>query len=135
MGEFVDLSDLDFSETFEPTVKPAGEQVELRIVSFNTGEDKNGNKYIMPFFEPTDDPYGKEFGHYIPRPHDGMSPKEKNRALLAIEGLMKSFDITISSQMDIKNDIVGKTGWAIVGVGKDQDDLPTNTIRKYVYNE
>ncbi|MBU2685642.1 MAG: hypothetical protein KKF27_20565 [Gammaproteobacteria bacterium] len=130
--EFIDLSNVNINDTFEPTVKPAGEEAKLRIVGFLSDVNKHGNRYIMPFFEVTDDPQCKEFSHYIELPHDGMSPKEANNAKLAMQGLSGAFDIDFSSQLDIKNDVIGKTGWAILGIGKDVDKNPANTIRKYV---
>ena len=130
--EFIDLSGVNFDETFEPTVLADGEEAELRIVSFMKNVDKNGRDFIMPFFEIPEDQFSKEFGDFLPLPHAEMSPKEKNTALLKLQGFSEAFGIDLSSQLDIKNDIVGQTGWAILGVGKDQDGNPTNKIRKYV---
>ena len=130
--EFIDLSGVDFNETFEPTVLADGEEAELRIVSFMKNVDKNGKDFVMPFFEVPEDQFSKEFGDYLPLPHAEMSPKEKNAALLKLQGFSEAFEIDLSGQLDIKNDIVGQTGWAILGVGKDQDGNPTNKIRKYV---
>jgi len=130
--EFIDLSGVDLTDTYEPTVHPDGEEAELRIVSFMKNQDKNGNDFVMPFFEIMDDPYSKEFGDYLPLPNEGMSPKEKNAATLKLLSFSEAFSIDFGGQLDIKNDIVGVTGWAILGVGKDQDGNPTNKIRKYV---
>lgn len=130
---FIDLSGVNLSDTFEPTVHPDGEEAELRIVSFMKNNDKNGNAFVMPFYEIVEDAYSKEFGDYLPLPSEAMSPKEKNAATLKLSGFSEAFGIDFSSQLDVKNDIVGKTGWAILGVGKDQDGNPTNKIRKYVH--
>ena len=132
MNDFIDLSSVNLAETFEPTVHPDGEEAELRIVSFMKANDKNGKAFIMPFFEIPEDPYSKEFGDYIPLPDDSMSPKDKNNATLKLLGLSEAFGIDFSKPLDIKNDVVGQTGWAILGVGKDQDGNPVNKIRKYV---
>lgn len=130
--EFIDLSGVELGDTFEPTVRPVGEEMKLRVVSFMKSTDKNGNDFIMPFFEVIEDDYCKEFGHYLPLPHDQMSPKELNKARLDIGGFATAFDVNFSGELDIKNDIVGKTGWAILAVGKDQEGNPVNTIRRYV---
>lgn len=130
--EFVDLSGVDLEDTFEPTVKKKGEECKLRIVSCLVDTDKNGNRYIMPFFEDPDDPYLKEFGDFMSLPHDGMSPKDANKAKLRLKGFAEAFDVDFSGALDIKNDLVGKTGWAILGVGKDQDGQPVNRVNKYV---
>jgi len=130
--EFVDLSNTALNDTFEPTVHPAGEEAVLRIVSFLKSQDKNGNDYMMPFFEIIDDAYAKEFGDYMPLPNAGMSPKEVNKSKLRILSFSKAFDIDFSQPLDIKNDIVGKTGWAILGVKTDQEGEPINSIKKFV---
>ena len=130
--EFINLSNVDINDTFEPTVQAAGTECELRIVSFLASKDKNGRDFVMPFFEVLDDPYSKEFGDYIPLPHNEMTPKQGNESRLKLQGLSAAFDIDFSGDLDIKADIVGKTGFAILGVGKDQDGNPTNKITKYI---
>ena len=130
--EFIDLSNVNLDDTFEPTVMKDGEEAQLRIVSFLKGKNKNEDDYIMPFFEVIDDPYCKEFGDYIALPSADMSPKELNKTKLRMKELSAAFDIDFSGTIDIKNDIVGKEGYAILGVGKDQDGLPVNKIKKYI---
>uniref|UniRef100_A0A6M3LP08 Uncharacterized protein n=1 Tax=viral metagenome TaxID=1070528 RepID=A0A6M3LP08_9ZZZZ len=130
--QFVDLSGIDLNDRFEPGVYPQGKEAQLRIVSFMKDIDKNGDEFIMPFFEVIEDPYCKEFGDYIPLPSDKFSPKKNNESKNKIIALSTAFDIDFSTTIDIKNDIVGKTGWAILGIGKDQDDSPVNRIKKYV---
>jgi hypothetical protein len=130
--EFVDLSSVNLSETFEPTVAPVGEETELRIVSMLKANNKSGNPYMMPFFEVPSDPYCKEFGDYIELPGSHMSPKEMNKAKLRILEFSKAFDIDFSTPIDIKADIVGKEGYAILGMGTDQDGSPVNKIKKYL---
>lgn len=132
MNDFIDLSGVDLDDTFEPTVQEDGVEAELRVVSFMKDKDKNGHEYIMPFFEVADDPHSVEFGDYIRLPDNDMSPKEKNKAILRMRGFSTAFGIDFSQQIDIKADIVGQTGYAILKVTKDQDGNPTNGIRKYV---
>lgn len=130
--EFIDLSNVNLDDTFEPTVMKDGEEAQLRIVSFLKAKNKNEGDYIMPFFEVLDDPYCKEFGDYIALPSDTMSPKELNKTKLRMKELAAAFDIDFGGTIDIKNDIVGKEGYAILGIGKDQEGLPVNKIKKYI---
>ena len=130
--DFIDLSGVELSDTFEPTVRPAGEEMQLRVVSFRKATNKNGDDYVQPFFEVMEDDYCKEFGDYLELPHEGMSPKQLNNAKLAINSFSQAFDVDFSGELDIKNDIVGKVGWAILSVTKDQDGNPVNSIRRYV---
>jgi len=130
--DFVDLSSVDLDDVHEETIIPAGTEAKLRIVSFLKDKNKNNEDYIMPFYEVLDDPYCKEFGDYMALPNDSMSPKEQNRSKLRIKTFKDTFDISFSGTLDIKNDIIGKEGWAILGVGKDQDGNEINRIRRYV---
>lgn len=132
MNDFIDLSGINMNDTFVPTVQEDGTEAQLKVVSVLKGQDKNGHDYLMPFFEVADDPYSVEFGDYMPLPNDTMNPKEKNKAILKLKGFSEAFGIDFSTQLDLKNDVVGQTGWAILGIGKDQDGNPTNKIRKYV---
>lgn len=130
--EFVDLSSVDLDNVPELVILDDGSEVELRIVSCLVDTDKNGNRYMMPFFDVPDEPLFKEFGEYIPFPHDNMSPKEVISAKSKIKNFGESFDIDFSSPIDIKNDLVGQTGNAILGLGKDREGLPVNRIKKFV---
>jgi len=128
----LDLTGVDFNDLVEPTTLPKGEEAKLRIISFNQDTDKNGVKYVMPFFESVNDPYCKEFGDYIPLPHEGMSPKDLNKAKLRLAHFATAFDVDLTKELDPKEDIIGNEGWAILGMGTDMDDLPVNKISKYV---
>lgn len=126
----LDLSDSGLDETWEPTTVKSGEEYKLRIVSFVQGTDKNGNDYIMPFFEVVDEPRCKEFGDYMPIPNPGsMGEKELNKARLRLATFLRAFDL--GTQIDIDED-AGKEGWAILGMGKDQDGEKVNKVNKYV---
>jgi hypothetical protein len=128
----LDLTTANLNDTFEPTVMEKGTEAHLRITSCIEGTDKNNVKYIMPFFEVIDEPYCKEFGDYFPLPHDGMSAKDLNKAKLKLANFFKAFDIDATQPIDLKEDLVGNEGWAILGLGKDKEDQPVNSISNYV---
>ena len=134
MEEFT-MSILDFEsagldDIQAETVVEAGEEYKLRIVSFNTGVDKNGFDYLMPFFEVTGEPYCKEFGDYIRLPaKDRMSEKELNRSRARLSSFLNAFKIP--PKFDPTEE-VGNEGWAILGIGKDRDDEDVNKINRYV---
>ena len=130
--DYIDLSDINFDDTWESTVAQKGTEAKLRIIYMTKGIDKNQNDYILPFFELVEDNHNKEFGDYMPLPSERMSPKELNKAKERIAAFAQAFEIDLSQTLDIKNDVVGKTGWAILGIGDDQDDQPTNKVNKYV---
>jgi len=129
--EFLDLSSVDLDDTFEPEVLEAGSEVELVITSMLIDTNKNGDRYMMPFFDVVGQPTVKDITDYMELPHEGMAPKDKNNAKLKIRDFGVAFGIDFASSLDIKNDVVGKTGYAILGVGKDRDKNEANSIRKY----
>lgn len=126
----IDMAEYALDESWEPTTVPKDEEYEIRIISFLKDIDKRGYHYIMPFFEVTSEPRCKEFGAYMPLPNpDMMSEKELNNARRDLAAFMAAFDLGISIDMDSD---VGKTGWAILGLGKDKNDEPVNKINKFV---
>lgn len=132
MSSILDLTNAGLDDTFEPTTVKAGEEYELTIVSAISGEDKNGNAYIMPFFEVKGEPYCKEFGEYLPLPNAStMSEKELNKAKLKLTAFATAFGIDFGVEQDL-DDWQGSEGWAILGMGKDQDGEPCNKVNKFV---
>ena len=130
--EFLDLSSVDLNDTFEPEVLPDGEEVQLVITSMLIDQDKNGNRYIMPFFDVEGQPKVKDISKYMPIPRQDMAPKELNNAKLDITTFGEAFGIDFSGQLDIKNDVIGQKGWAILGRGKDKrDGSSINTVKKF----
>jgi len=130
----IDLTNLALDDTFEPTVLPKGEEAKLRIVNIIDGKDRNDNIYIMPFFESVDDPYCKEFGDYLPLPDSSMSKKKLNESKIRLKEFLDAFDIDPSQEIN-PEEVKGREGWAILGIGKDKDDLPINKISKYVIGQ
>lgn len=129
----LNLTQMNLNDTFEPTVLPAGEECKLRVINVIQGTSKNGNAFIMPFFECPEEPYLKEFGKYMPLPDSSMSPKDLNKAKLDLANFFNAFDVDMSGDIDLEA-IKGNEGWAILGVGKDQEGNPINTISKFVLN-
>ena len=127
----LDLTSINLNDTFEPNVLPAGTEAKLRIINVIEGTSKKGNRFIMPFFESPDDPYLKEFGKYMEIPHMGMDPKVLNKAKLDLINFFKAFDVDTNSEIDLEA-MKGNEGWAILGVGKDQEGQPVNTISKFI---
>ncbi len=132
-SEFLDLSNIDLDNTFEPIVLKAGEEAELRIVSCLVSTDKNGNDFFMPFFDIVGDPYVKEFGEYLPYPNpETMSENQVNKAKVAIANFGQAFNVDFSSPINIEEDLVNLTGWAILGVGSDIDGEAVNKVNRFL---
>ena len=115
----------------ELNILPDGTETELKIIGMKTGKNKNGNDYMMIFFEILG--YGdamKDVSAYFGLPSDDMKPKEKVAAMQKITKFAKTFGIDLSAEFS-EEDIVGKTGWAFMKVEKDQDGEDTNGIARF----
>lgn len=131
--DFLDLGDSGLGETFDWEIMAKGEEVELRVISMNIDRDKNGKRYMMPFFEVVGEPRVKEFGDYMPLPDPKtMNEKELNKARIRIRNFGEAFGVDFSRQVDVREEVIGATGGAILGIGTDQDDQPINKVNKYV---
>lgn len=129
MSDIFDFTDAGLDEVHEETTVEAGAEYQLRIVNMIQDIDKNGTPYVMPFFEVVGEPYCKEFGHYLPLPNPEMTKKELNKARLNLGSFLEAFGLGINFD---KGAIQGNEGWAILGMGEDQQDQPVNKINKYV---
>jgi len=117
----------------EPKVLDAGEEYELRIIAVNTGTDKNDRDYFMPVFEVPSEPMAKEFTDFFTIPdRNKMAEKDYKRAIYKIKTFAQAFDLDLSRPIDYEDDLIGLTGWAILGVRKDDTYGEQNTIRKYI---
>ena len=107
-------------------------KMELKIIGLRSGTDKNGNQYISPMFEVLG--YGenvRDFSRYIGLPGEGRTAKENVSAMSMVSKFAKAFGIDLSSPFS-EEDIVGKRGWAILGIEKDQDGEPVNKVNKFI---
>ena len=108
--------DHDFGDVVEPRTVSADTESELRIVNVRVDSDKNGYPYMMPFFEVINDPYAKEFSHFIRLPHEEQSAKEMNRTKYRLKTFYDAFGVDYSRGVNPSEDMPGKTGWAILGM-------------------
>jgi hypothetical protein len=135
--------DIDTSDVPEPTISQPGEK-EIRIVGFiekevefddgTTGlsaiwNNSKGDPCFMPLFDIPAEPTAKEFNHYFPIPHEGMTEKELHRAKWGIEEFKRCFNLP--QQFDLK-DAIGNTGWAILKIQSSDDYGDQNAIKKFI---
>ena len=116
----------------ELDVLAEGTEAELKIIGLRSGTDKNGNQYISPMFEVLG--YGenvRDFSRYIGLPGEGRTAKENVSAMGMVSKFAKAFGIDLSSPFS-EEDVVGKRGWAILGIEKDQDGEPVNKVNKFI---
>lgn len=131
-----DYSDLEqeITDAPEPKILPAGTEVEVRIISVRSGiSDKNDCKWYQPVFDVPDDPMVIEFNDFfweLDREH--LDPKQFARALNDFRNFAAAIDLDYSRPFSWEDDLTGKTGWAILGVKKDDTYGDGNTVKKYV---
>jgi len=127
----LDYSDAGLNDIPEEKTVEARDEYKLNIVSILSGrQDKNGDDYIMPFFEVVGEPLCKEFGDFILVPNpDKMSEKELVKAQRQLGQFLAAFKIDPKFDPDEEQ---GTEGWAILGLGTGKDGQPQNKINKYM---
>ena len=116
----------------ELDVLAEGTEAELKIIGMRAGTDKNGNQYISPMFEVLGfGPNVKDFSRYLGLPGDGRTAKENVSAMSMVSKFAKAFGIDLTKPFS-EDEVVGKRGWAILGIEKDQDGEPINKVNKFV---
>ena len=128
MANIINLAQHAIDSVPELELLPAGTEAELRIINILCGEDKNGDNYIMPFFDVPDEPNVQEISKYMVEPAEGMPESKYNKARRDLLAFGQAFDIDWSGEVNL-DEQAGKTGYAILGVSKDGTQ---NTIRKFL---
>ena len=132
MSDIIDLSSYDPEGIPEPTVHEEGTEIEARITNIIKGTDKNGDDYIMPWFEDSEDANVEDFSKYMPLPSKEATEKQNRRRLRDLVSFSECFDLPIfDGEFDLE-DGKGAKGWIIVGIGKDQDGNRVNTAKKFL---
>ena len=131
-----DYSDIEneITNAPEPKILPAGSEVQIRIISVRSGvSDKNDCKWYQPVFDVPEDPMVIEFNDFfweLDREH--LSQKQYARALNDFRNFAQAMDLDYSRPFSWEDDLIGLTGWAILGVKKDDTYGDGNTIKKYI---
>jgi len=125
------LLDIDVTDAPEPKVVPANEEYKLRIIDVTTDRDKNDEPYLFPRFEVVDEPLAKDFTKFLRLPHGELSEKELIRVRSDLRKFLEAFELPNPFKGD-PTDMKGKTGWAILGVGEDEQYGEQNYIKKFI---
>lgn len=131
-----DYSDLEqeIKNAPEPVVLPAGTEVQFRIIKVNSGvSDKNDCKWYSVSFDVPDEPLAKEFnGFFWDLDKAKLDQKQYAKALRDFRDFATCIELDLSRPFDWEDDLVGMTGWAILGVKKSDEYGDQNTIKKYM---
>lgn len=121
--------DVPTGDSVEPKAQPAGE-AKIRITSAVIGTDKNNHSYFLPRFEIPKEPYAKEFTKFFGLPHEEMTEKQLNACKFNLDSFKKCFKIKKDKfSMD---EVIGLEGWAILGLGEDEEYGEQNYIRRFI---
>jgi hypothetical protein len=132
MSESIDLTNYNPDEIPEGEIHPAGTEVEARISRVAKDIDKNNTPYLMPWFEDPQNANIEDFNDYIPLPTSEDSEKDKGKKLRKLKAFGEAFDIDFFGAPISMEEMKGRIGWLIVGVGESQDGNPQNSVKKYV---
>jgi hypothetical protein len=128
----IDPTDMGLEEAQEPYAVEGGEEHKLRIVEVREGTDKNNFAYVMPRLEIEGEPYAKDFTHFLHIPTKEMGEKQLNRVRFNYLNFCKCFGIDISRPHDPKDEWPGHTGFAILGLGENEQYGEQNFIKKLI---
>jgi len=126
------LLELNLSDAQEPKVVDANEEYNLRIIDCTKDKNKKGNDYLLPRFEVVDEPLAKDFTKYIGLPHDEETEKQQNRTKWNLRTFFECFGVDHSRPVDPEDDLVGQTGWAILGVEDNEAFGEQNYVKRFI---
>ena len=132
MTESIDLTSYNPDEIPEGKVHPVGTECRARISRVSKDLDKNGTPYIMPWMEDADDPNVEDFNDYLPMPGPDETEKENGKRLRKLRAFGECFDIDLFGSPITVDEMKGRDGYVILGIGKGQDGEPVNNIKKYL---
>ena len=131
-----DYSDLEqeIKDAPEPKILPVGSEVKARIISVRSGtSDKNDCVWYQPVFDVPDDPLVIEFNSFFwELDRDKLTDKQFTRGLSEFQKFATCFDIDYSRPFSWEDDLIGKEGWVILGVKKDDTYGDGNTVKKFI---
>lgn len=127
----LNLANQNINDEIDPVAGEADEEVELRVLDVRVNTDKNGNPYFMPRFESIENPDMKDFTKFFSIPGDHLEPKKNKAAKNGIRKFSEAFNFDASGDLDT-DDLIGLTGWAILGVEDNEQYGPQNYIKRFV---
>ena len=132
-----DYSDMEKEIADAPELKilPRGSEVKARIINVREGiSDKNNAHWYQPVFDVPSDPLVSEFNDFFwdLADRDKLDEKSAARSLRKFKMFASAFDIDYSRPFSWEDDLLGKTGWVILGVKKSEEYGDQNTVQKYI---
>ena len=128
------LLDIDTSDSREPTVVEPNEY-KIRITGFRKDSDgkvirtsEAGNKFFIVVFDIPDEEFSKGLSKMFMVPTPEMEPKRLNAVKWDLECFKRAFGL---AEINFSN-MVGKEGYAILGVSHSEQYGDQNEVKKFV---
>jgi len=128
------LLDIDTSDSQEPTTVEPGEY-KIRITGFRKDNDGKiirtsdaGNKFFIIVFDIPDEEFSKGLSKMFMVPTPEMEPKRQNAVKWDLECFKRAFGL---AEINFSN-MVGKEGYAILGVSHSEQYGDQNEVKKFV---
>ena len=128
------LLDIDTSDSQEPTTVEPGEY-KVRITGFRKDNDgkiirtsEAGNKYFIVTFDIPDEEFSKGLSKVFSVPTLEMEAKRQNAVKWELECFKRAFGL---AEINFSN-MVGKEGYAILGVSHSEQYGDQNEVKKFV---
>jgi hypothetical protein len=133
MADFIDISGYNMTDLPEGEMYNDGTELQARITNIIKGVDKNGDDYLMPWFEDPENVNLEDFSDYIPLPGKKDTPKDQGRKLRTLKAFITAFGLESMFQGEFSlDDAKGAVGWMILGIGKNKEGKPCNRPKKYL---
>lgn len=125
------LLSMNLGDAVEPKAVPADEEYKIRILTVRSDTDKNDEPYLLPMFEIPDQPTSKGFTKFLRIPHQGLDAKKLNSAKWGMTMFLEAFGMDPGRDFD-PEELVGKEGWAILGMEETEQYGEQNYVKKFI---
>ena len=125
--------DIDADAAREPEIVERGEyEVQVTRVDEEMRTSRNGNEYITMQISIVGVPYAQEIYHNMFMPSSNLEERVNNKRLLTWKALFDAFDLEKSGEGYNLQELVGRTGRALIGEDTDQNDIPRNRVMRFL---
>lgn len=128
------MSFLDFNLNDVPELSalPDGQEYELRILECEVKNSAAGNPMVICRFDVPSEPNSKGITHVMMLPTQADDEKKRNGRLRSLKMFCDAFGIDYGSGISLGEEVVGNTGWAILGIEDSPEYGEQNRVRRFV---
>lgn len=124
--------DINVDDVQELEVLNPGEyQVRIDNAEIRESDNPNFDKYLLLRLVPDEHPNAKSISHVIMLPCSQMDEREVMNRKRDIKNFVEAFNYNASNGIN-DEELVGLTGWALLGVENDDEYGEQNRVRRFV---